>query len=216
MDLQSLRYEYKSASLDEADCDPNPIEQFRRWLADAVAAQNPEPNAMALATVSPNGSPSSRMVLLKAFDSEGFVFFTNFDSRKGLELASNNHAALLFYWGELERQVRIEGSVAQTSREVSESYFAKRPRSSQLGSACSAQSTVIQRSELHASYEKLATMYPESITIPCPAHWGGYIVRPTVFEFWQGRENRLHDRIIYEADAGTSRSSEWRRCRLAP
>lgn len=211
MDLHSLRYEYKSAALDESDCNPNPIEQFRRWLADAVAAQHPEPNAMALSTVSANGLPSSRMVLLKGFDSEGFVFFTNYSSRKGLELASNNHAALLFYWGELERQVRIEGSVSQTSREVSESYFAKRPRNSQLGSACSSQSTVIQRSELLSAYERFSKNYSESITIPCPPQWGGYIVRPTLFEFWQGRESRLHDRIVYEADG-----ADWRTLRLAP
>jgi len=211
IDLQTLRYEYKQASLDERHCKSDPFEQFKIWFAEAVTAKPPEPNAMVVSTVSASGTPSSRVVLLKKFDQHGFVFFTNYESHKGQELDKNSKVALLFYWGELERQVRIEGLVSKTSREQSEEYFQKRPRASQLGASCSPQSKVITRAELVAAYETLANKYPDGNPIPCPQHWGGYIVKPNRFEFWQGRESRLHDRIEYRLE-----KNNWSLQRLAP
>ncbi len=211
MDLQALRYEYKHSALDESHCAAEPFKQFDIWFGQAVAATPPEPNAMVLSTIGAEGQPSARVVLLKHFDTDGFIFFTNYDSQKGRELAFNPKASLLFYWGEIERQVRIEGAVTQTSRKISESYFSKRPRNSQLGALCSPQSKVISRAALEEAHSQKLIEYPEGVPVPCPENWGGFILQPSRFEFWQGRENRLHDRIEYSLTGDA-----WSIRRLAP
>ena len=200
--------------LDESSVDSSPINQFRRWFDEAVAAQPPEPNAMALATVDRQGRPSVRMVLLKGISEQGFTFFTNYQSRKGLEIEHSSSVALLFYWGELERQVRIEGAATKCDRATSESYFAKRPRGSQLGAYVSPQSELTSRPELERRYREAETALASSV-VPCPHNWGGYIVKPHYFEFWQGRENRLHDRIIYTRQM-RGETESWTIGRLAP
>jgi len=212
MDLQALRYEYKNSTLSEESCACSPFEQFKIWFAESIAAKPPEPNAMILSTVDSAAQPTSRAVLLKGFDENGFVFFTNYASPKGNDLASNNKAALLFYWGELERQVRIEGAVVRVSREISERYFTKRPRGSQLGAACSPQSTPITRAKLEEAYRDLSAQYSGDTPVPCPENWGGFILAPQRIEFWQGRESRLHDRILYRRENDDS----WSISRLAP
>jgi pyridoxamine 5'-phosphate oxidase len=195
--FSDLRKEYIRAGLDESDADPDPIEQFRKWFDEALAADLHEPNAMTLATATPDGKPSARVVLLKGFDARGFVFYTNYEGRKGRELAKNPRAALVFYWGELERQVRVEGRVSRVLEEESDAYYASRPRGSRLGAWASAQSRSVERRELVE--ERLRELEREYAgrEVPRPPFWGGYRVEPEEIEFWQGRENRLHDRLVY-------------------
>jgi pyridoxamine 5'-phosphate oxidase len=196
-DLRKLRKEYTGAGLEESDADPNPIEQFRKWFDEALAANLHEPNAMILATATPGGSPSARVVLLKGYDEQGFAFYTNYEGRKGRELDENPHCSLVFYWGELERQVRIEGRASRLSEMDSDAYYASRPRGSQLGAWASEQSRPVEgRDVLEERLRKLEEEY-EGRGIPRPPFWGGYRVEPEAIEFWQGRENRLHDRLLY-------------------
>ena len=209
--LQNLRQEYRSAELSEQDIDQNPLEQFKKWFEQALEAKLYEPNVMTLATASKNGIPSARIVLLKGFDHEGFTFYTNYESHKGHELSDNPHAALVFFWAELERQVRIEGTVTKVSPEISTAYFHSRPKGSQIGAMVSPQSQVINsRKELENHISILKNQY-EKEEVPRPAHWGGYLVKPTKIEFWQGRPSRLHDRIRYKLVDGN-----WIIDRLAP
>jgi len=197
VDASSLRKEYTRAGLTEPDVAPDPIEQFRRWFDDALAAGLHEPNAMTVATATPDGHPSARVVLLKGFDERGFVFYTNYEGRKATELGANPRCALLFYWGDLERQVRIEGQASRTSEEDSDAYYASRPRGSRLGALASEQSRPVEdRNVLERRLRELEREY-EGREVPRPAYWGGYRVEPETFEFWQGRENRLHDRLVY-------------------
>jgi pyridoxamine 5'-phosphate oxidase len=180
----------------------DPREQFRRWFAEAEAADIRAPHAMALATAGPDGAPSARMVLLKCADAEGFVFFTGYGSRKGRELDANPRAALLFYWDPLGRQVRIEGRVERVSPDESDAYFATRPRGAQLAAAASRQGRVVaNRAELDAAVVELERAHADS-EVPRPEHWGGYRLRPDTYEFWQHRENRLHDRLRYRHEVG--------------
>jgi len=210
--IQNLRQEYKAATLSEKSVAPDPISQFSNWFAEAMDAGIFEPNAMTLATVSSDGKPSARIMLLKGFDANGFTFYTNYLSRKGKEIAKNPNAAILFFWGELERQVRIEGVLEKISKEESEQYFHSRPKGSQLGAIVSQQSQEIQSKELLIEkLGKLEKQY-EGQEIPKPSHWGGYILKPQIVEFWQGGAARLHDRIVYKkAD-----KNNWKIVRLAP
>jgi len=206
-----MRSEYTRDGLAEADVDADPVVQFGRWFEQAEGAGLLEPTAMTLATATPDGVPSARMVLLRGFDQRGFVFYTNYESRKGAELAANPTAALVFWWGELERQVRIEGRVERTTREESEAYFHSRPPGSQLSAAASPQSQVIDgRAVLERRVAAMATSQRDG-QVPLPEFWGGYRLAPEVIEFWQGRPNRLHDRLRYRRTAGG-----WRMDRLAP
>jgi pyridoxamine 5'-phosphate oxidase len=208
--LADLRKDYKLASLNESDADASPIRQFDKWLAEAIKAEIPESNAMTLATATADGKPSARIVLLKGFDERGFSFYTNYDSRKGLELAAQPNACLVFHWVELERQVRIEGRVEKVSAEEADTYFASRPLLSRIGAVASPQSRVIANREwLEQAFTAAQAQYGE--TVPRPAHWGGYRVLPELIEFWQGRRSRLHDRLRYRL-AG----SNWLIERLAP
>ncbi|MDP2885486.1 MAG: pyridoxamine 5'-phosphate oxidase [Ignavibacteria bacterium] len=210
-DLAHVRKEYSRHSLSESDVDLNPLLQFHRWFEEALGSQLLEPNAMVLATATADGKPSARVVLLKGYDERGFVFYTNYEGRKSSELLQNPYAALLFYWGELERQVRLEGAVEKTSRQESEDYFKTRPLESQLGGLASRQSSVIpSRSDLEQKVSDLKKLY-ENREIPVPPFWGGFRLQPQVFEFWQGRENRLHDRIRYSLQGGV-----WAIERLSP
>ena len=207
-----LRQEYTRAGLRESDADPNPIEQFRRWFDEALAADLHEPNAMTVATATPEARPSARIVLLKGFDERGFVFYTSYEGRKSGELETNPYAALVFYWGELERQVRIEGRVSRVSEEESDAYFEGRPRGSQLGAWVSEQSRPVEdRGALEERLRELEAEY-DGREVPRPPFWGGYRVEPETIEFWQGRENRLHDRLRYRR----SERGGWRRERLQP
>ncbi len=209
--LGNLRREYSHAALDTETLDPDPIGQFRRWFADAERAELVEPNAMTLATADAAGRPSARVVLLKNIDERGLTFFTDYRSRKARELAANPRAALAFLWKELERQVRVTGIVETIGRDESAAYFRTRPRGSRIGAWASAQSAVLaDRADLEREVARLNAQFPDD-GIPLPPHWGGYRVVPDEFEFWQGRENRLHDRFRY------ARSDErWRIERLSP
>lgn len=196
----------------EKDLDPDPIKQFQRWYKEANAAKLPELEAMALATARKDGVPSVRMILLKHFDAEGFVFYTNYNSRKAKDLNENAHAALVFYWPELDRQVRIEGTVTKVSPEESDGYFRTRPREAQVSAWASQQSEIIEsREELDRRFEELTKQF-EGKPVPRPPHWGGYRLKPTRIEFWQARYARLNDRIVYELQA----DSRWSIKRLAP
>jgi pyridoxamine 5'-phosphate oxidase len=210
-DLADLRKEYMLGGLDEKDVDPDPIVQFRRWLKAAIEAGVAEPTAMTLATATRDGVPSARIVLLKDVDEAGFRFYTNYASRKGRELDENPRAALCFFWPALERQVRVDGTIERTSRDDSEAYFHSRPVSSQLGAWASRQSAPLpSRAVLEARVQELAARYGTG-TIPLPDFWGGYLLRPTAIELWQGRPSRLHDRLLYTRSDG-----KWSLVRLSP
>ncbi len=210
--LSDLRREYAVGGLDESDLTPDPIAMFRRWLHDATVASLHEPNAMVLATVSGDGLPSSRMVLLKGLDDRGFAFFTNYQSRKADELAANPACALLFPWHALERQVRVEGRATRLSAEENAAYFGSRPRASQIGAWASPQSQVVaSRTALDERYDAAAARFGEDGDVPVPPYWGGYRVAPEAVELWQGRRGRMHDRIRYRRDG-----DGWVTERLAP
>jgi pyridoxamine 5'-phosphate oxidase len=201
-----------SMGLDEELLDRDPIKQFQLWFNDAVEAQVPMPEAMTLATATPDGRPSARMVLLKQVDHDGFVFFTNYRSAKARQLDANPYASLVFYWPQLERQVRVEGSVERTSEQESREYFQTRPRESQIGAWASAQSEAISgRDVLEQRARELEALYCDR-EIDCPEHWGGYRLKPERIEFWKSRVGRLHDRILYNRDSGGA----WSTLRLAP
>lgn len=202
MEISELRREYRAAGLDRDQLDDDPVAQFGRWFGEAERAEEIEPNAMTLATSSPDGRPSARIVLLKGFGPDGFVFFSNYASRKGDELAANPNAALVFWWPPLERQVRLEGSVERTTTEESEAYWASRPLGSRLAALASAQSQVLAgREELVRRVEELAARHRDG-DVPLPEAWGGYRLVPDAFEFWQGQPNRLHDRFRYTRHQG--------------
>jgi pyridoxamine 5'-phosphate oxidase len=214
-DIASLRKSYERAELDEAASRADPTEQFELWFGQAREGQLPEPNAMTLATVSPEGRPSTRIVLVKAADARGLVWFTNYESRKGRELAGNGFAALQFHWVELERVVRVEGRVEKVSAEESDAYYASRPLDSRIGAWASPQSEVIDsRTVLVANAAKYAARF--GLNPPRPPHWGGYRLVPDRWEFWQGRKSRLHDRLRYRRIDDGSASPRWVRERLAP
>ncbi len=210
--VQNLRQDYKSASLSKKDVNPDPFKQFDKWFKEALDADLMEPNAMTLATVAENGKPSARIVLLKGFSSDGFVFYSNYLSKKGREIDANPNVSIVFYWDVLERQVRIEGKISKLSENDSLEYFKTRPIKSQLGAVVSQQSSIItSRDVLETEMAQLEEKYNNQ-EVPKPDHWGGYIIKPNYFEFWQGRRSRLHDRIIYEKTA----SKSWEINRLAP
>jgi pyridoxamine 5'-phosphate oxidase len=216
MKLADLRIDYMRETLDETDVAPDPHRQFEHWFDEAVKAQVPEPNAMTLATVGADRQPAARIVLLKGFDARGFVFFTNYASRKGRELAACERAALLFFWAELERQVRIEGLVEKVPDAESAEYFAGRPHASRLGAWASPQSEPIAgRAALEARFAEAEARFREAGDhVPRPPHWGGYLLAPAVFEFWQGRQSRMHDRVRYRRDP--AHPGAWAIDRLAP
>lgn len=211
-ELADLREDYRLAELDESQADPDPLVQFRQWFNEALKAKLPEPNAMAVASVSASGRPSCRVLLLKALDDHGFTFFTNYDSRKGAEFAGTPFAALTFLWFTLERQVRVEGRIEKVSTAESDEYYQKRPLGSRLGAWASPQSQVISSREILIENEnRYRDQYGENP--PRPEHWGGYRVVPDNIEFWQGRSSRLHDRLLYTRP---ELSAPWRLERLAP
>jgi len=212
MSIADIRTDYRRASLTEADVSTDPIEQFRRWFDEAVAAEVVEPNAMCLATATPDAYPSARIVLLKEVDARGFVFYTDYRSRKGRELADNPCASLCFFWAELERQVRINGAVQRVSRAESDVYFQSRPRGSRIGAWTSAQSSALaSRDVLEQQLAEHEARFGEDGHVPLPDHWGGYRIVPEEIEFWQGRSSRLHDRIQFRREAGA-----WVTRRLSP
>lgn len=212
INIKDLRQNYETRTLEEDNVNKDPFKQFQLWMDEALAADFVEPNAMNVATVNKDGDISSRMVLLKGFDEKGFVFFTNYQSNKANDLASINKAALNVWWDKLHRQVRVNGAVEKVSREETVKYFHSRPRGSQIGAVASQQSRVIKNHVmLEEEYKKIESQF-EGQEIPCPEHWGGYRVIPEQFEFWQGRPNRLHDRLRY----AKKDSDEWKIERLSP
>lgn len=218
--IADLRQDYQLQSLDRADVDENPIVQFSKWFDEALKSEILEPNAMTLATVSAEGKPSARIVLLKGIqtskgviEESGFVFYTNYDSRKGKDMADNPHVALCFNWLDLQRQIRIEGTVKKIDPLVSEDYFNTRPKASRIGALASPQSQIVpNRAFLEENFNNLIEKYADTEGVPRPENWGGYIVKPTLIEFWQGRRSRLHDRICYIKQE----SGDWKIERLAP
>ncbi len=211
-DIAAIRTAYKLGKLTEQEVEADPIRQFRKWFDEAVERQVMEPNAMTLSTVSTAGQPSSRIVLLKDLDESGFGFFTNYESQKGVELRENPYAALLFFWPELQRQVRVAGRVAKMPEQLSDTYFQSRPKTSQLGAIASPQSREIAgRQVLDTRLTELEEYYKEATHIPRPANWGGYRLLPDTLEFWQGGESRLHDRLVYK-----KLNEGWKITRLAP
>lgn len=210
MDLHDIREEYSKQELSESQCDSNPLKQFENWLNEAFAAQVNEPTAMNIATIDANGKPSARIVLLKEINQQGFVFFTNYQSRKGQAIAHHPFAAMTFFWPELERQVRIEGRIEKLPENESDAYFDSRPYTSRIGAWASEQSSVISsKNVLLARAAMFGAKHP--IKVPRPPHWGGYVLIPEYVEFWQGRPSRLHDRIAYQWENGI-----WLKKRLAP
>jgi pyridoxamine 5'-phosphate oxidase len=210
--IAHLRKEYRNASLSEQDVLKDPIQQFALWFDNALEAKVQEPNAMTLATASKKGIPSARIVLLKGFDTEGFVFYTNYESHKGKDLKENPYAALVFFWHDLERQIRIEGKIKKVKSGESDLYFHSRPKESRLGAWASPQSQVIEdRQILEETFEELASSY-EHTEPPRPDFWGGYRLIPNKIEFWQGRPSRMHDRILFKKSA----KGNWKIVRLAP
>ncbi len=209
--INSLRHDFAKQTLDERDVNDNPVLQFEKWFKEAVDTHVNEPNAMTVSTATIDGKPSARILLLRNFNEDGFVFYTNYTSRKGSEIDKNPYCALLFFWPELERQVRIEGILQKQTVEESDLYFNTRPRGSKLGAWTSEQSKIIgSRDVLEQEYEKLSAKYPGE-NIPRPPYWGGFLLKPVSIEFWQGRPSRLHDRILY-----TMENSKWEIERLAP
>lgn len=209
--INTLRHDFAKQTLGKNDVNENPILQFGKWFKEAIDAKVNEPNAMTLATATAEGKPSARILLLRNFDENGFVFYTNYTSRKGGEILKNPYASLLFFWPELERQVRVEGRLTKQSAEESDKYFNTRPRESKLGAWTSEQSRVVaSRKALDEEYEKMSQKYPGE-NVPRPIYWGGYILNPTSIEFWQGRPSRLHDRLLY-----TKENNSWKIERLAP
>jgi pyridoxamine 5'-phosphate oxidase len=210
-----LRENYSKGELDESHCNPDPFQHFQTWFAEAKDSKLKEPNAMTLATATPGGRPSARIVLLKEVTNGGFVFYSNYLSHKGKELSDNPQAALIFYWAELERQVRIEGAVETVTRQETETYFRRRPKGSRLGALISQQSRVIANKQLlQEQLVHLEDTYKDTDDVPVPETWGGYRVLPEIFEFWQGRPNRLHDRIQYRREPGSAHA--WTIERLSP
>lgn len=209
--IDHLREDYNLGRLERSDLNANPIAQFRTWMDDAISFGILEPNAMTLSTISEGGFPSSRIVLLKEIRDEGFVFYTNYNSRKGIEIQANDKVGLNFLWKQMQRQIRIIGSASKISREESERYFHSRPYGSQIGALTSNQSSpIIDRNSLEERYDALYKQYEEEGKAPLPEYWGGYIVKPVEIEFWQGRSSRLHDRFRYTAKA------DWKINRLEP
>jgi len=212
-DIAGIRTNYSQQILTESSVEANPIRQFEKWWKEAVDSQIQEVNAMTLATASADGLPSARIVLLKGFSEKGFIFFTNYNSYKGRQLAENPKACLVFFWKELERQVRITGIVQKVSKQESDEYFFSRPLGSQVGANASPQSEVIESREWLANrFKEMEAKANETGTVSRPEHWGGYIVKPVLIEFWQGGPSRLHDRIEYSLQE----SGEWKKERLAP
>jgi pyridoxamine-phosphate oxidase len=212
-DIASMRMDYAKGVLDEQMINPDPLKQFRKWFEEAVSSEVNEPNIMILSTVSKENKPSSRVVLLKDITDKGFTFYTNYQSNKGQEIEHNNHVSLLFMWTELQRQVRIEGTATKVSEEESTTYFNTRPLESRIGACVSAQSSrITNRSILDQAYQELFAAHQKGQSITKPKHWGGYLVSPRSFEFWQGRQNRLHDRIYFSLNP----MNNWELSRLAP
>ncbi len=210
MNISGIRKEYQLKQLDINDVSPDPLLQFKTWFNESLTAKVNEPNAMNLSTVKSSGRPSSRIVLLKGVEEKGFVFYTNYQSRKGMELHENPFGSICFFWPELERQVRIEGKISKVASAVSDEYFQSRPYESRIGAWVSPQSEIISnRSLLEKTFELVKEKYP--VDVPRPEHWGGFVLIPDYIEFWQGRESRLHDRIVY-----TLKNNVWEINRLAP
>jgi len=211
-EIENLRHDYSAATLAENNTKNDPINQFEQWFNEALTAKLHEPNAMTLATATTSGKPSARVVLLKGFNPAGFIFYTNYLSRKGKEITKNPQGALTFYWAELERQVRIEGTIEKLTKEASEKYFHSRPKGSQIGAVVSPQSQEIDsRDVLETKWNQLEVEF-EGKDVPKPSFWGGYILNPQLVEFWQGRPSRLHDRILFKK----TDKKTWKKVRLAP